>query len=112
MDVPIICLCQLSRANEKGSRQPILSDLRDSGSIEQDADQVIFIYREDYQKPEKQQEEQKNNPNSDGDQPYDVVKPTKILVAKNRNGKVGTIELQFVMNIGKFIEVEERQEVM
>ena len=112
LDVPIICLCQLSRANEKGSRQPILSDLRDSGSIEQDADQVIFIYREDYQKPEKQQEEQKNNPNSDGDQPYDVVKPTKILVAKNRNGKVGTIELQFVMNIGKFIEVEERQEVM
>lgn len=112
LDVPVICLCQLSRANEKGSRQPILSDLRDSGSIEQDADQVIFIYRDDYQKPEKQQEEQKNNPNSDGDGPLDVIKPTKIIIAKNRNGKVGTIELQFAMNIGKFMEVDERQEGM
>ena len=110
LDVPIICLSQLSRANEKGSRQPILSDLRDSGSIEQDADQVIFIYREDYQKPEKQQEEQKNNPNADGDGPFDVDKPTKIIIAKNRNGKVGTIELHFMMNIGRFIEIDGKQE--
>ena len=107
LEVPIICLSQLSRANEKNNRQPVLSDLRDSGSIEQDADQVLFIYREDYQKPEKQQEEAKNNPQSEGDGPYDSVKPTKIIVAKNRNGKVGTIELQFLMNIGKFIEVDQ-----
>lgn len=110
LNVPVICLSQLSRANEKGSRQPILSDLRDSGSIEQDADQVIFIYREDYQKPEKQQEEQKNNPNADGDGPFDVDKQTKIIIAKNRNGKVGTIELHFMMNIGRFIEIDGKQE--
>lgn len=110
LDVPIICLSQLSRANEKGSRQPILSDLRDSGSIEQDADQVLFIFRDDYQKPEKQQEEQKNNPTSEGDGPFDVDKPTKIIVAKNRNGKVGTIELHFLMNIGRFVEIDSHQE--
>ncbi len=105
LDLPIICLSQLSRANEKSARQPILSDLRDSGSIEQDADQVLFIHRDDYQKPEKQQEEAKNNENADSDGAYDVSKPTKIIIAKNRNGKTGTIELQFLMNIGKFIEV-------
>ena len=105
LDLPIICLSQLSRANEKSARQPILSDLRDSGSIEQDADQVLFIHRDDYKKPEKQQEEAKNNENADSDGAYDVSKPTKIIIAKNRNGKTGTIELQFLMNIGKFIEV-------
>lgn len=105
LDLPIICLSQLSRANEKSARQPILSDLRDSGSIEQDADQVLFIHRDDYQKPEKQQEEAKNNEKADSDGAYDVSKPTKIIIAKNRNGKTGTIELQFLMNIGKFIEV-------
>lgn len=110
LEVPIICLSQLSRANEKGNRQPILSDLRDSGNIEQDADQVLFIYREDYQKPEKQQEEQKNNKDSDSDEPYAVNKPTKIIVAKNRNGKVGTIELQFLMNIGRFVEIDQKFE--
>ncbi len=105
LDLPIICLSQLSRANEKSARQPILSDLRDSGSIEQDADQVLFIHRDDYQKPEKQQEEAKKTENADSDGAYDVAKTTKIIIAKNRNGKTGTIELQFLMNIGKFIEV-------
>ena len=50
LEVPIVCLCQLSRASEnRTDHTPKLSDLRDSGSIEQDADQVIFIYRKDYQ---------------------------------------------------------------
>lgn len=106
LDIPVVCLSQLSRANEKSARQPILSDLRDSGSIEQDADQVLFIHRDDYQKPEKQQEEQKANANQDSDGPFDVDRPTKIIVAKNRNGKVGTIELHFMMNIGRFVEIE------
>ena len=110
LEVPIICLSQLSRANEKNNRQPVLSDLRDSGNIEQDADQVLFIYREDYQKPEKQQEEAKNNPTAEGDGPFDQNKPTKIIVAKNRNGKVGTVELQFLMNIGRFVEVDQNNQ--
>ena len=109
LEIPVICLSQLSRANEKNARQPILSDLRDSGSIEQDADQVLFIHRDDYQKPEKQQEEAKNAPASEGEGPFDVDKPTKIIVAKNRNGKVGTIELHFLMNIGRFIEIDSHQ---
>ena len=106
LEVPVICLCQLSRSNEKGSRLPILSDLRDSGSIEQDADQVLFIHRDNYQKPEKSVEEQKQAPQKESDGPFDLATPTKIIVAKNRNGKTGAIELQFLMNIGKFVEVQ------
>ena len=69
----------------------------------------MFIHRDDYQKPEKQQEEAKNNPSAEGEGPFDVDKPTKIIVAKNRNGKVGTIELHFLMNIGRFIEIDAHQ---
>lgn len=111
LEVPIICLCQLSRSNEKGSRLPILSDLRDSGSIEQDADQVLFIHRDDYQKQVKAGEGQPQQPAvQESEGPFDVAKPTKIIVAKNRNGKTGQVDLHFLMNIGKFVEIETRGE--
>ena len=90
---------------------PKLSDLRDSGSIEQDADQVLFIHRDDYQKQVKTGEGQPQQPvvqESEG--PFDVAKPTKIIVAKNRNGKTGQVDLHFLMNIGKFVEIETRGE--
>lgn len=106
LEVPIICLCQLSRSNEKGSRLPILSDLRDSGSIEQDADQVLFIHRDNYQKSDKEIEGQTQISQKDSDGPFDLATPTQIIVAKNRNGRTGKIELQFLMNIGKFVEVQ------
>ncbi len=78
LDVPVIALSQLSRAVEQRGGKPRLSDLRDSGSIEQDADVVMFIHRDD-----------KTNPNSD--------KPNiaEILVEKHRNGPTGKIELYF-----------------
>lgn len=53
LNIAVLCLCQLSRGNEKEKRRPIMSDLRDSGSIEQDADTVMMLYREDYQKQKK-----------------------------------------------------------
>lgn len=76
---PIIALSQLSRENEKRpDKRPILSDLRDSGSIEQDADIVVFLYRDGYYDPD--------------------VDPgiTDVLVRKNRNGEVGDIQLRFI----------------
>ena len=81
LDVPVICLSQLSRANESrstGQRRPMLSDLRDSGAIEQDADIVLFLYRESYY------EDDAENPNV-----------AECIVAKNRHGETGTVMLEW-----------------
>lgn len=80
LNVPVLCCSQLSRANEqRGDKRPMLSDLRESGAIEQDADIVLFIYRDDYYNDAS---EQKNI--------------AEISIAKNRHGATGTIELQWV----------------
>jgi len=82
---PVIALSQLSRASEKrGDHRPLLSDLRDSGSLEQDADQVWFIHRPEYYNP-------KDKPGT-----------AELIVAKNRNGPVGSVELAFVRQFAKF----------
>ena len=81
LNVPVICMSQLSRANENratGQRRPMLSDLRESGSIEQDADIVLFLYRESYY------EEDTENPNV-----------AECIVAKNRHGETGTVMLEW-----------------
>ena len=81
LNVPVICLSQLSRANESraaGQRRPMLSDLRDSGAIEQDADIVMFLYRESYY------EDDAENPNV-----------AECIVAKNRHGETGTVMLEW-----------------
>ena len=78
LEVPVIALSPLSRAVEQRGGEPRLSDLRDSGSIEQDADVVMFIHRED-----------KNNDESDR------KNVAKVIIAKHRNGPTGSIELMF-----------------
>src|SRR3981081_3259488 len=78
LDVPVLALSQLSRAVEQRGGRPRLSDLRDSGSIEQDADVVMFIHREDKYK----EESEKTN-------------IAEILIEKHRNGEVGKVELYF-----------------
>ena len=92
LDIPIIALSQLSRAPEqrKGAQmgRPQLSDLRESGSIEQDADVVIFIYREDMYKKEEDLEDESG--------------VAQIIVAKQRNGPVGTVKLAFIDQWTKF----------
>ncbi len=90
LDVPVIALSQLSRAVEQRRGQPRLSDLRDSGSIEQDADVVMFIHRED----KMQDDMEKNN-------------MAEILVEKHRNGPVGKVDLYFDEDKTSFIEVEK-----
>jgi replicative DNA helicase len=96
--VPIIALSQLSRAVEtrkEGNKMPQLSDLRESGAIEQDADMVMFIYRPEY---------------------YDITSnemgesnkgETHVRIAKHRNGSLETIKLRAQLHIQKFVEMED-----
>lgn len=87
LNVPIIALSQLSRSNEKRpDKKPMLSDLRDSGAIEQDADIVMFIHREEYYDKENQ----------------DIKGQADLIVAKNRSGPTDTVKLLFQANITKF----------
>ena len=95
MNVPIIALSQLSRQSENrvgSNRRPQLSDLRESGSIEQDADMVIFIHRYDYQ-----------GLNED---PNDVGK-TQIIIAKHRNGAIADIDMRFRADEVRFVDEKE-----
>ncbi len=92
LNVPVICLSQLSRANEsRADKRPMLSDLRESGSIEQDADEVLFLYRDDYYNPDS---EEKN--------------VAECIVAKNRHGETGTVKLQWLPQFTTFSDREWR----
>jgi replicative DNA helicase len=93
--LPVMALSQLSRAPEQrgGDRRPQLSDLRESGAIEQDADLVMFIYREEVYKPT---EENRGR--------------AQIMIAKQRNGPIGTIDLAFLREYTRFEELEWRTE--
>ena len=94
LNVPIIALSQLSRAVEqRKDRRPMLSDLRESGAIEQDADIVMFIYRDDYYNREE---------GEDGPKPSGKEGKSDIIIAKHRNGPVGDFELLFQGSITKF----------
>jgi replicative DNA helicase len=86
LDVPVLALSQLSRAVEqRGDKRPQLSDLRESGSIEQDADLVMFIYRDEYY-----------------DKASEAQGTAELIVAKHRNGPLGTVELAYVGRYTKF----------
>ena len=90
LKIPVICLAQLSRTVElRENKRPILSDLRESGSIEQDADIVAFIYRDDYYNEESKID--------------DNMSKAELIVRKNRSGRVGTAELLFKKNTGSFM---------
>ena len=89
LQVPVIALSQLSRTAEKReSNVPMLADLRESGSLEQDADMVLFINRKDYYDGKK-------------DQSVTTV-PAELIIAKHRKGGLGTIDLMFELNFGSF----------
>lgn len=107
LEVPVLAISQLSRAVE--ARQPhipMLSDLRESGSIEQDADVVMFIYREDmYVQREEWEDLHPQEPGAH--YPAGVA---QLIVAKHRNGPTGTVHLRFVKNVAKFEDLLLRQE--
>ena len=92
LNVPVICLSQLSRANEKrDDKRPMLSDLRESGAIEQDADIVMFLYRDDYYN----EDSEKHN-------------IAECIVAKNRHGETGKVELRWMPDYTLFATLDRR----
>lgn len=93
LDVPVVALAQINRGPEsREDRRPMLSDLRESGAIEQDADVVAFLYREEYYKPDSEKKG-----------------IAEVIVAKNRTGPTGTIELAFVKQFTRFENLTMRQ---
>ena len=94
LGVPVLCLSQLSRANEKrDDKRPMLSDLRDSGAIEQDADIVLFLYRDDYYKEDSEQ--------------HNIA---ECIIAKNRHGSTGKVNLTWSPEYTTFSTLEQRYE--
>ena len=92
LNVPVIALSQLSRAVEqRPDHRPMLSDLRESGAIEQDADIVMFLYRDDYYNKDSEKK--------------DIA---EVIIAKHRGGSLGTIELLWLGNYTKFVNLEKR----
>ena len=90
LNVPVLCLSQLSRANEsRTDKRPMLSDLRESGAIEQDADIVLFLYRDGYYNKDSE------NPNL-----------AECIIAKNRHGETGTVQLQWLPEFTTFSDME------
>lgn len=90
LDVPVVAVSQLSRQLEqRADKRPILSDLRDSGAIEQDADMVVFLYRDEYHNPDT----------------TDKHGVAEVILAKNRNGPTGRLELAFVQRCAAFSEL-------
>jgi replicative DNA helicase len=92
--VPLVALSQLSRAVEQRSdKRPILADLRASGSLEQDADVVMFIYRDELYNPD-----------------TDMQNIAEIIISKHRNGPTGTVQLFFREQLAQFLDAETRRE--
>jgi replicative DNA helicase len=99
LEVPVIALSQLSRAVETrgSSKRPLLSDLRESGAIEQDADIVSFIYRPEYYKIDEWDDDEQGPTKDQGE----------FIIAKHRNGSLENIRLKFIGNLGKFDNLED-----
>lgn len=100
LQVPVLALCQLSRANEqRDDKRPQLSDLRWSGEIEQDADAVIFLHRQEYYVKQR---------DGGDDELAEVAGKAEAIIAKNRNGSTGSAQLRFESRAARFCSLTER----
>lgn len=110
LDMPIIALSQLNRGLEqRANKRPLMSDLRESGAIEQDADAILFVYRDEVYR-EQEEKERENKAKAEGKAyqrlfiPNPMQENAEIIVGKNRNGPVGTIEVVFLKEKSCFVD--------
>lgn len=105
LEVPVIALSQLSRGVEqRQDKRPVLSDIRESGSIEQDADIVSFLYRDDYYEHDEDSEDN-NNPGNNQDDDGSNASEVEVIIEKNRSGPRGTVKLLFAKSYNKFTSI-------
>ena len=96
--VPVLCCAQLSRGPEsRTDKRPQLSDLRDSGSIEQDADVVMFLYRDEYYKTDRSADGQEDN-------------EAEVIIQKNRHGSTGNVKMGWIGTYTKFLTRDDTRE--
>lgn len=110
LDIPIIALSQLNRSLEnRSNKRPMLSDLRESGAIEQDADTILFVYRDEVYR-EQEEKERENKAKAEGKEyqrlfmPNPLQENAELIIGKNRNGPVGTSEVLFLKEKSCFID--------
>ncbi len=104
LKVPVIALSQLSRGVEqRQDKRPVMSDIRESGSIEQDADIVAFLYRDDYYQRDS------DDPDEQDDTRDNII---EVIIEKNRSGARGTVELMFIKEYNKFSSLSLRDDAM
>ena len=106
LQVPVLALSQLSRSVEqrKENKRPMLSDLRESGALEQDADMVLFLYRDSYYEYTK--EESKEEEKYEKAQDENGIEEMEVIIAKHRNGATGTIKLAYNRSINAFYDYD------
>lgn len=108
LNIPVVALSQLSRAVEqREDKRPQLSDLRESGSIEQDADVVMFIYREEYYLSRTEPDPGTDKHMEWQDRMNNVHNVSEVIVAKQRHGPIGKVELYFDPNLTRFSDLEK-----
>ena len=112
MEVPIVALSQLNRGLEgRPDKRPMLSDIRESGAIEQDADIIMFVYRDDIYKERDEQRKEKEA--ADKGETYKsafidkAIEEAEIIIGKQRNGSTGTVKLDFHKELTKFVDKED-----
>ena len=112
LNIPVLCLSQLSRqVEQRDDKRPQLSDLRESGAIEQDADVVMFIYREEYYIERKEPSPGTEDYQKWQEKMAKIHNVAEVLVAKQRHGPIGKVNLHFEGSITKFSNLSKSQTV-